>query len=111
MNPDRGEELWMKDGRMEDITGPAMVIGNEQSARNQINLSGVVCKDTPVLAKFAGSGKEIAAPGAIYRVEEFSHGLRVAGGGVFVCGEPGSCRTVCEVCPGCFAGFGCASRI
>ena len=82
MNPDRGEQLWIKDGRMEDISGPALLIGNEQCARNQINLANVVCQHVPVFAKFSESGKEIAAPGAIYRVEEFSHGLHVGGGGV-----------------------------
>ena len=82
MRPDRGEQLWIKDGRMEDISGPALLIGNEQCARNQINLANVVCQRAPVFAKFSESGKEIAAPGEIYRVEELSHGLHVTGGGV-----------------------------
>jgi len=82
MSPDRGEQLWIKDGRMEDIAGPALIVGNEQCSRNQINLANVVCRRAPVFAKFLESGKEIAAPGEIYRVEEFSHGLHVTGGGV-----------------------------
>jgi sugar lactone lactonase YvrE len=81
MSPDRGDQLWIKDGSMEDITGPALLIGNEQNARNQINLANVVCRRVPVFAKFAESGKEIAAPGEIYRVEDFSHGLHVSDGG------------------------------
>ncbi len=82
MSPDRGEQLWIKDGRLEDVSGPAMIIGNERNSRNQINLANVVCRRTPVFAKFAKSGKEIAAPGEIYRVEMFSHGLLVGGNGV-----------------------------
>ncbi len=82
MDPVRGDQLWIKDGTMADITGPALVIGNEQNSRNEINLVNVVCQRVPVFAKFAESGRETTAPGAIYRVEEFSHGLHVAGGGV-----------------------------
>jgi len=82
MSPERGEQLWIKDGRMEDVTGPALLVGNEQSARNQINLQNVVCQRTPVFAKFLESGKTITAPSPIYRVAEFSHGLHIAGGGV-----------------------------
>ncbi|HWB57946.1 MAG TPA: glycosyl hydrolase family 28-related protein [Chthoniobacteraceae bacterium] len=81
MSADRGDQLWMKDGTMEQIAGPALIIGNEENARNQINLINIVCRETPVFAKFAASGKQIAAPGAIYRVEDFSHGLHVSGGG------------------------------
>lgn len=81
MNADRGDQLWIKGGLMEDITGPALIIGNEENARNQINVVDVICRDTPVFAKFAQSGKEIAAPAPVYRVDDFSHGLHVAGGG------------------------------
>ena len=82
MSPDRGEQLWIKDGRMDDVSGPALIIGNEWNSRNQINLANVVCQGTPVFAKFSESGKEIAAPGESYRVEMFSHGLHVGGIGM-----------------------------
>jgi hypothetical protein len=74
----RAEELWMKDSRLEDITGPAMVISDEKSARTQINLQNVICERVPVLAHFRESGREIAGKSAIYQVKEFSHGLHIA---------------------------------
>lgn len=74
----RSEELWMKDCRLEQITGPALVISEERSARTQINLQNVVCVGVPVLAAFRESGRQIAGGGAIYRVSEFSHGLQFA---------------------------------
>ena len=74
----RAEELWLKDSRLEDLTGPALVISNENSARTEINLQNVICERVPVLAHFRESGREIAGPGAIYRVGEFSHGLQFA---------------------------------
>lgn len=81
MDPELGEQLWIKDGRMENVTGPALLIGNEHNARNQINLDNVVLRRVPVLAAFHGSGKKITAPGEIYRVASFSHGLHVDGSG------------------------------
>jgi len=84
----------MKDSRLEDITGPALVISDERSARTQINLQGVVCARVPVLARFREGGREIAGAGAIYAVSEFSHGLQVA--------DPGSrpeVTTTCDLIP------------
>ena len=74
----RAEELWMKDSRFEHVTGPALVISDEDSARTQINLSNTVCVDVPVFAAFRESGRQIAGGGPIYRVKEFSHGLHIA---------------------------------
>ena len=74
----RAEELWLNDARLEDITGPALVVSDEHSARTQINLQNVICLRVPVLAHFRESGREIAGPGAIYQVREFSHGLHLA---------------------------------
>ena len=84
MSPERGEQLVIKDGRMEDISGPALIIGNEDNARNQISLKNVVCRNVPVFAQFAASGRVVAAPGEVYQVADFSHGLHVTGGGVAV---------------------------
>jgi hypothetical protein len=69
------DELWVKNGRMEDIAGPAVVISLEKNARTEINLENVVCRSVPVFASFRESGKQVAAPAAIYEVKAFSHGL------------------------------------
>jgi hypothetical protein len=90
----RIEELWMKDSRLEDITGPALIISDEHSARTQINLQDVVCARVPVLARFRESGREIAGPGPVYQVTEFSHGLHFADPGL-----PPEIKTICETTP------------
>jgi hypothetical protein len=46
--PDKPDELWISDARLENITGPAVIISNENNARTQINLQNVVCKNGPV---------------------------------------------------------------
>jgi Pectate lyase superfamily protein/SMP-30/Gluconolactonase/LRE-like region len=76
IDPQYSEELWIKDGRMEDISGPAVVISNEHSARTEINMENVVCRKVPVFAAHRESGKRVAAPAELYAVKTFSHGLQ-----------------------------------
>ncbi len=76
--PGNPEELWLSDGRLENVTGPALVISDEYSARTQVNLQNVACKDVPVLASFRESGRTIAGDGPAYVVEQFAHGLHLA---------------------------------
>ena len=75
IDPDYNEELWVKDGRFEDIPGPAVVISNENSPRTEINLENIVCRRVPVFASFRTSGRKTAGPSEIYEVRTFSHGL------------------------------------
>src|ERR1700691_5249921 len=69
------DELWVKDGRMENVTGPAVIISNENSARTEINMEGVICRRVPVFAAYRESGRRIAGVGEMYEVKTFSHGL------------------------------------
>jgi hypothetical protein len=75
IDPRYAEELWMKDGRMESITGPAVIISNENNARTEINMENVTCHDVPVFALYRESNKSVAAPSEKYAVRVFSHGL------------------------------------
>jgi hypothetical protein len=72
------DELWVKDARLEDISGPAFIFGMEKSPRNEINMEGVDCREVPVFATLRESGKTFAAPAKIYAVTNFSHGLHYA---------------------------------
>jgi sugar lactone lactonase YvrE len=73
----RSDQLWVKDGRMEDVAGPAIEIGNEKNARTQINLEDLVCRDVPVFAALRESGRRYAGKGSTYRVRTFSYGLHM----------------------------------
>lgn len=88
---ERAEELWMKDARFENISGPALVISDEKSARTQINLQDTVCANVPVFARFRESGREVSGAGPFYRVKEFSHGLQL-----LTPGAAGEIKTVVE---------------
>ncbi len=78
IDEDHAEELWMKDCRLENISGPALIISNEKNAQTEINLENIVCARVPVLARFRESGKTVAGPSPNYVVREFSHGLQIA---------------------------------
>jgi sugar lactone lactonase YvrE len=75
IDPQFSDELWIKDGRMENVSGPAVVISNEKSARTEINMENVVCRKVSVFASYRESRKPVAGPADTYRVKTFSHGL------------------------------------
>lgn len=75
IDPHYSDQLWVKDAQFENISGPAILIGNENSRLTQINLENIACRQVPVFAKFRESGRELAGPGAIYEVKTLSHGL------------------------------------
>ncbi len=75
IDPQYSDELWIKDGRMENITGPAVIISNGNSARTEINMEGIVCRKVPVFVAYRESGKRTAGPAEMYEVKTFSHGL------------------------------------
>lgn len=72
------DELWVKDGRMEEISGPAVVVSLEENARTEINMENVVCRRVPVFALFRDSDRKIGGPADIYEARIFSHGLHYA---------------------------------
>ncbi|HEV2446869.1 MAG TPA: glycosyl hydrolase family 28-related protein, partial [Candidatus Sulfopaludibacter sp.] len=69
------DELWVKDGRFEDIAGPAVIVSLEENPRTEINFEDAVCRRVPVFAAFRQSGRKMTAPGEVYQVKIFSHGL------------------------------------
>ncbi len=69
------DELWVKDARLEDVSGPAFIFGMEKSPRNEINMEGVTCRDVPVFAALRNGARHFAAPAEVYAVTSFSHGL------------------------------------
>lgn len=75
------EWLWIKDSRLEGVSGPAIVISNEGSRLTQINVEDVYASSTPVFARFRESGKALTGAGAAYHVKSLTHGLTLAGMG------------------------------
>ena len=80
VQPDRSDIIWVKDSRFEDISGPALVIGQENNAKSQTNLEDILCIQVPVLALLRDGGKQIAGKGPVYQVQSFTHGLTIRDG-------------------------------
>ena len=74
----RAEELWIKDSRFEDISGPSLIISDERNARTQINLENVVCQRVPLIAEFRETSKTISGRYPFYKINAFTHGLQIA---------------------------------
>jgi hypothetical protein len=81
IDPQYSDELWAKDCRFEDISGPAIIISNEMSPLTEIGVENAVLKNVPTFARLRESGTNIAGEGPIYRVREFNYGLIVPGEG------------------------------
>jgi len=77
IDPGYAEELWVKDTRFVNVSGPAVIIGNESNPKTEINLEGILCDHVPVFALFRESGTKVFGAGTIYRVTDFSHGLTI----------------------------------
>jgi sugar lactone lactonase YvrE len=78
IDPDYSEELWVKDSRFENISGPAVIVSNEYGLRTEINLEDIVCKNVPIFAMLRESETKLPGRGEIYRVTTMSHGLTFA---------------------------------
>ncbi len=79
IDPEYSEELWVKDSRFEDISGPALIFGNENNARTEINLENMACLHVKVFAQMRESGRSFAGLGERYVVNSFTHGLTLKG--------------------------------
>jgi sugar lactone lactonase YvrE len=69
------DELWIKDGRFENISGPALVISNENSPRTEINGENLTFRGVPLVAEFRESGRKLRGPGEQFVVKTLSHGF------------------------------------
>ena len=79
IDPEYSEELWVKNSRFEEISGPAIVFGNENNARTEINLEDVSCQHVKVFAQMRESGRTFTGLGLEYVVKSFTHGLTLKG--------------------------------
>jgi hypothetical protein len=90
----RPDDLFVKDARLENVSGPAVIVSLEESPRTQINMENVACRGVATFAVFRESGRRLAAPGGTYVVKAFSHGLHYAD-----LGAPGETETVFDASP------------
>lgn len=71
------DRLYIENSRFEDVSGPAIIVSNENNSNNQITLKNVDCRNVPVLVKYRRSNSETKIPHKIYNIRNFSHGLQM----------------------------------
>ena len=81
IDPQYSDELWIKDSRFENLSGPALIISNEKSPLTEIGCENTVLSGVPTFAFFRESGKRVPGKGPIYKVSSFNYGLIVPGEG------------------------------
>lgn len=77
IEPNYHEKLFMENSRFENISGPAIIVSNEDNSHNQITLRNVDCMKVPVLVKYRRSGKGTEVKDKLYCVKEYNHGLQM----------------------------------
>jgi hypothetical protein len=75
------DQLWVKDSRFENISGPVVTISLEKSPLTEIGFENAVLSNAPVFARLRESGKTVAGKSAVYEVKNFTYGLIVPGEG------------------------------
>ncbi len=77
IDPEYSDELWVEHSRFENISGPAILFGNEKSTLTEVNLVDIVCSGVKVFAQLRESGKTFNGPADKYLVKSFSYGLKL----------------------------------
>ena len=77
IEPNYSDRLFIENSRFENVSGPALVISNENNSNNQITLRNVDCQNVPVLASYSRSNTETRIAHETYRIHSYDHGLQM----------------------------------
>ena len=77
IDPNYSDRLYIENSCFENVSGPAIVVSNENNSNNQITLRNVDCSNVPVLVKYRRSGTETPVAHKIYKIKSFDHGLQM----------------------------------
>jgi sugar lactone lactonase YvrE len=81
IDPEYYDQLWVKDGRFENISGPVVILSDTNNPLMEAGFENAVLKNAPVFAMLRESGKKIAGKGPVYKVASFNYGLILPGEG------------------------------
>ncbi len=77
IDPNYADRLFVENSRFENVSGPAVVISNENNSNNAITFRNVVCSNVPVLARYSRSQTETKIPHKMYTIRDYAHGLQM----------------------------------
>lgn len=71
------EKLFLENCRFENISGPAITISDEGNANMQLNIRGLICRNTPILIRYPKADSQTKAPSPIYQINRLTYGLQM----------------------------------
>lgn len=71
------DKIFMEDCQFEDVSGPALIISNENNYCNQISLRNIDCQNVPVLVRYRRSNTQTSGIGNLYKVKNYTHGAHM----------------------------------
>lgn len=77
IEPNYEDKIFMEDCLFDNVSGPALIISNENNYCNQISLRNIDCRNVPVLVNYRRSNTETRGNGNIYKVRNYTHGVHI----------------------------------
>ncbi|UCH14622.1 MAG: SMP-30/gluconolactonase/LRE family protein, partial [Bacteroidales bacterium] len=71
------DRIFMEDCIFDKVTGPALIISNENNHTNQISLCNIICRDVPVFVHYRKSDTQNTVAMNMYKVNKYTHGLHI----------------------------------
>jgi hypothetical protein len=77
IEPNYADRIFVENSRFDNVSGPAIIVSNENNSNNQITLRNIDCRNVPVLALFRRSNTQTNVSYKIFNIRNFAHGLRM----------------------------------
>lgn len=71
------DRIFMEDCIFDKVSGPALIISNENNHTNQISLCNIICHDVPVFVSYRKSNTQNSVAIKMYKVNKYTHGLHI----------------------------------
>ncbi|MFI5194387.1 MAG: glycosyl hydrolase family 28-related protein [Chitinophagales bacterium] len=77
INPGFHEKLFMEDCQFDHIREAAITVSTGDNASTQISLRNIDCRNVPLFVSYRLGGNPVEAPGVVYWVKNYLHGLQM----------------------------------
>ena len=74
IEPNFEDKIFMEDCLFDNVSGPALIISNENNYCNHISLRNIDCRNVPVLVLYRRSNTQTLGNGNLYKVKNYTHG-------------------------------------
>ena len=77
INENFSDRLYVENSRFENVSGPAVIVSNENNSNNQITFRNIDCMNVPVLVYYRRSKTQTGVAHKIYNIKNFDYGLQL----------------------------------